>query len=529
MGAPWELYGSAMGAHPGHRVIVCVPMSDERPGDGAPSSNGLPSTSADEPTSRRVFIKTTAAVAAAAAIGCSIDEPTVLPADSGPAPDSAPPPDSGTPDSAVDGGDSGDGGPDPVEPPESTPENTDDFGLGVSSGDVTHEDAIIWTRYSGGSGSLTMALWEMDGDDYLRVVAEGEIAPASGGFIHVAVTGLVGGRRYRYAFFEVQADERTRRSPIGRFRAALAPGQQENIILGACSCTENGRPFDTLVRAGERDDLDVFLLLGDTTYNDGAITREEMRTRWAQNLGAAGYLEVRQKTSVLATWDDHEVEDNFNPESADIEVAREAFFENLPLRRDLSEPERIWKSIRWGDTAEIFVLDCRSERRRTTIGTTDIYISVEQMEWLKAGLAASSAVFKLIVNSVPITEYPSLFDPALDDRWEGYTQQREEILSHIDDGSITGVLWVSGDFHFASAQRVSPAGQAGATQIEILVGPGASHGNPAAFALGGEPQFDFVAETDNYVTMELMPATNTIRMSWIDREGTAFEVREYVV
>ncbi|MBW2464804.1 MAG: alkaline phosphatase D family protein [Deltaproteobacteria bacterium] len=491
-------------------------MSDELPGAGAPPSDAPPSAGTDDSTTRRGFIKTTAAVAAAAAIGCTIDGPTVLPADSGTGSDSGSPLDSDTPDSAVDGGD---GGPDPVEPPESTPENTDDFELGVSSGDVSHEDAIIWTRYSGALGSLTMALWEMDGDEYLRVVTEGETAPASGGFVHVAVTGLVGGRRYRYAFFEVGAGERLTRSPIGRFRAALAPGQRENLIIGACSCTENGRSFDTLVRAGERDDLDVFLLLGDTTYNDDAITREDFRAHWAENLGAPGYLELRQKTSVLVTWDDHEVEDNFNAESADIEMAREAFFENLPLRRDLSEPERLWKSIRWGDTAEVFVLDCRGERRQTTLGTTDIYISPAQMEWLKAGLAASSAVFKIIVNSVPIAEYPVLFDSALDDRWEGYTLQREE----------TGMLWVSGDFHFASAQRVSRPGNAGATQIEILAGPGAHDGNPAAFALRSDPQFDFTTDINNYVTMELIPATNTIRISWIDRAGTVIEVLEYVV
>ena len=140
-------------------------MSDERSGDHA---SPPPSAATDESTTRRVFIKTTAAVAAAAAIGCSVDDPIVLPADSGPGPDSGPPPDSGTPDSALDGGDSGDGGPDPIEPPESTPENTDDFELGVSSGDVTHEEAIIWTRYDGALGSLTMALWEVEGDESIH-------------------------------------------------------------------------------------------------------------------------------------------------------------------------------------------------------------------------------------------------------------------------------------------------------------------------------------------------------------------------
>jgi alkaline phosphatase D len=149
------------------------------------------------------------------------------------------------------------------------------------------------------------------------------------------------------------------------------------------------------------------------------------------------------------------------------------------------------------------------------------------MDWLKAELALSTAVFKIIMNSVPITDFPGAFDFAPQDRWEGYAAQRREILQHIDDAMIRGVLWLAGDFHLASAQRVATSGP-GATQIEILAGPGAQSGNPLAFGLGA-PQFDFASTTNNYTVLELDPATARVRAYWVDGSGSVAETQEYVL
>ena len=112
-------------------------------------------------------------------------------------------------------------------------------------------------------------------------------------------------------------------------------------------------------------------------------------------------------------------------------AAVQSFFDHQPVRRDAAHPDRVWKRMRWGRTADIFVLDCRNERRPSTRGSEDQYLSREQMDWLKAGLTSSEAVFKLIVNSVPISDFPGAFDLAQRDRWEGYPTQREEILRHV--------------------------------------------------------------------------------------------------
>lgn len=474
-------------------------------------------------TTRRRFLETTAVASVGILAGCG-----------GPAGvlDAASDPDGGiSGDAGFDAGSpdaqtARDGGAErPVVPPEPTPE-VDAFGVGVSSGDVTTTAAIVAARYDG-STALAVAAWEMDGETYVRQLGEFEVAPADGGFTHYELTGLSPGRHYRYAFFEMDGTNRVGRSAIGRFRAAIAADVMETLTIGAVSCTSNGRAKTTLERAGERDDIAVFLMLGDTTYNDGASTLAEYRAKWNESLSSPGWLATRRSTSVLATWDDHEVDNDYDPEGLDLAIPTQTLFEHLPLRRDPVAPNRVWKSMRWGRTVEIFILDCRTERRPSTRGTTDEYLSRAQMDWLKAGLTASPCMFKLIANSVPISDFPGVFDfpTARRDRWEAYPVQREEILRFIDDNAISGVLWVSGDFHFASIGKVGPSGQVGEGQTEVLAGPGAQIGNIAGLGLPRE-QFPWTSTTNNYTTFELLPADRRIRVYWHDGDGSVIHTAE---
>lgn len=491
-------------------------------------------------TTRRELLGAVAILATGVGLGC--DAGTGAPdggaggSDAGPRADAGAGPDGGASDAgpsdagSADAG-SPDAGPAPVPPPEATPEAViATFPLGVSSGDATSEAAIFWTQYTG-TRELELVVWEMDGASYGRTVTQELVTPAEGGYVHVDVSGLRAGARHRYTFFEREGGVRTMRSPIGRLRAALDPEAVEPLVIGACSCTSNSRAADTLSRAGAREDLDVFLLLGDTTYNDGAETTDEYRNEWRESLARPGYRALRAASSVLCTWDDHEFDNDFDPErmpAAQQAAAKQAYFEHQPVRRDAASPDRLWKSLRWGLTAEIFLLDCRSERRPSTRGgSSPEYVSRAQMDWLKTALSESRATFKILMNSVPIADFPGAFDLARNDRWEGYGAQRTEILEHIDREAIRGVLWVAGDFHLASAQRVSGSG-AGSTQIEILAGPGAQSGNILAATLGGA-QFDFATSENNYTVIELDPATGRARVWWIDADGSTIETLEYAL
>jgi phosphodiesterase/alkaline phosphatase D-like protein len=209
--------------------------------------------------------------------------------------------------------------------------------------------------------------------------------------------------------------------------------------------------------------------------------REEYRAEWARSLTEAGNRYILPSTGWYATWDDHEV-DNWSPETIDPErltIAKESYFE--PLAVEQFPDFRLWASYQWGDTAEIIVMDLRSERLASTRRSDEpVFISAARMAFVKQRLMSSTAHFKLIMSSVDIANLAEAWDAPLgfNDRWEGYGGQRTELLDFIVDNQLQNVRLLAGDIHVGFVGRVEPPGHKHAKLWEITVGPGASETNP---------------------------------------------------
>lgn len=400
------------------------------------------------------------------------------------------------------------------------------FPLGVASGDAHPGGALLWTRYAG-AAALEARVWAGEGAEGEPVLVVPAV-PDGEGFVRVEVDGLAPGTRHTYAFVEDAGLGAA--SPAGHFRTAIAPDALEPLRVGAVSCTRWSHPMTTLERAGARRDLDAFLWLGDACYNDRALTPEAYRETWARTLSAPGQQAVRGAHALLATWDDHEFTNDWAVETLDpdrFRTAGSAFFEHVPMRRLPEAPDRLWRSVRWGRTAEFFILDARGERRPSTRLTPEAeYVSPAQLAWLQRGLLESPAAFKVILNSVPITEFPGAFFQATAfDRWEGYAAQRTALLSFIEQHDIPGVLWVSGDFHLASCGRVSRSGP-GSRAVEVLVGPGANVSNPSP-TYPAPPQFDWSSGINNYATFDLDPLTREVTVRHHDAQDRVLAAHRY--
>jgi alkaline phosphatase D len=406
--------------------------------------------------------------------------------------------------------------PKPIVPPDAVTESTA-FPLGVSAGDIAGTHAVLWTRYAG-TAPLTAFAWRVEGDSYVEELGPFTATPADG-FVHVAIEGLRAGARYRYTFFE---GERAARSKIGRFRA---PTDNADVVtFGAISCVDEANDDSAVAAAAKHANLDAFLFLGDNAYCDGADDLAAYREKYRAHFARPAHVDLRASTGMYITWDDHEVANDWNPESIDetkVAAAFQTFFDHAPYLRATQSPNRIWRSARWGTTVEVFVLDCRSERKPSTrSGAGAQYISPEQIAWLEQGLAASPCRFKLLMNSVPITNMPNVWDLYKVDRWEAYAAQRTRILKFIDDQQIDGVLWLSGDFHLAFISKVSTSG-AGMTQREVLCGPGGQDANALLPSLTA-PQFSFKTGTNNFTTLRFDPASGEVRVAYIDGSGSEF-------
>lgn len=380
--------------------------------------------------------------------------------------------------------------------------------------------------------AFMVAVWVPDGEPkMLRVWQPSEragtilvayeemVVPDADGFVKTSVTGLCPGTWYRYACFVETDGVAISRSPIAQVRTAIDTNALEPLVVAMSACNgDNGGAFDWPALDVMADEyFDVFLHLGDMAYNDGLFTLEEYRANWRQYLSSPGYKRILAQAGMYATWDDHEIDDNsgFDPRSMtpmDLERrtnALSAYFEALPI--DGGAPDfRLWRSFRWGLTAEIIVLDCRYERR----ASQGLYMSADQLAFLQQRLLESPCHFKMVMNSVPITNMPLLWDLAAFDRWEGFPEQRSALLQFIDDNQIDNVWWLSGDFHVCFVSRLEPAGNGFAARSrEIACTSGNT--NILGDLLGGG-QFAYGTSQPRGLILMFDPAANAVNVRFID-------------
>jgi alkaline phosphatase D len=245
---------------------------------------------------------------------------------------------------------------------------------------------------------------------------------------------------------------------------------------------------------------------------------EAKREVWSANLGAQGYRDLLGSTAVIATWDDHEVENDWGSDPAEesvIEAGKAAFHEHTPTRSGAGAP--LYRSLRWADTLEIFVLDARSGRDPET----GAYLGNAQFDWFVEAIQSSTAVFKLILNSVPFANFSDLLGSVqVEDRWDGFPEARQAVLDALE--GIPNIYFISGDFHMGLVCHVESEGF-GWEIYDILVGPGGQFPNPAAAFMAPNPQFPTGVSFRNFTRMVANPRTETLTVEFIDEEGVILE------
>ncbi|MBX7078529.1 MAG: alkaline phosphatase D family protein [Nannocystaceae bacterium] len=401
------------------------------------------------------------------------------------------------------------------------PEDATMFPLAIIAGEMTPRSFMVAIWIPDGAPRRLRVWRALERDDMVALAFDEDVAPDDAGFVKVTVEGLCPGTWYHYGVFDGPADGFTARSRVAQVRTAIAEDATEPLVLALAAC--NGDVGGTWTWSAldvmSDEPYDMIVHLGDQIYADGAFTRDEYRAAWRSWLGTEGYKRFYAGAGLYATWDDHEVDDNGNFDRETMEPeqvekrdnALAAFFEVMPIADDGSR--RLWRSHRWGLTAEIIVLDCRYERRPSQ-GT---YISADQMAFLQDRLRNSPCHFKIVVNSVPITNMPLLWDVAAADRWEGYKASRDALLQFIDQHDLRNVWFLSGDFHVCFVSRLEPSGDgraAGLREIALTSGNTSVLGD---LLLG--PQFAFGSSAAHGVLVTLDPAADTVNVRFIDADG----------
>lgn len=401
----------------------------------------------------------------------------------------------------------------PPEPPAWSAEGSldlDSFAWGAQVGDPTAHGVVMSLRSL--EAAPRLVLLRADGEQWVEARVFEGLSPTDQ-VVQLELSDLSPDTAYTGVFTSADG---ARRGEVFRFRTATDASSWRVLRLGATSCLGSANPGWANLGFVAPEQLDAFLLLGDTVYADGSVTTDDYRVHWKRALSTDSLRSALLGSGMVATWDDHEVDNNWTlgvDVTADqVAAATAAFREALPQTRG---PERgIWRRVSWGAILDLFVLDVRGEREPEQ----GRIVSQEQLDWFTRELAASTARFKLVMTSVHFTDHTDLFgDLQASDRWQGFPEQRAAMIAATE--GVPGVLWVTGDMHYGSLCRVAPEGQPGHTMFEVAAGPSGSFLNELVAFYEASGQYHILLATWSWTLLELDPGTGLVRVAFIGDTG----------
>ncbi|AMW09933.1 alkaline phosphatase [Streptomyces qaidamensis] len=409
-------------------------------------------------------------------------------------------------------------GPLAATPPARAVEQAPAFLHGVASGDPLPDGVLLWTRVTpvpeaipgSGAGPDTEVSWTVAEDKaFTTVVAKGSTTAtaASDHTVKADIRGLKPGTDYWFRFSAGGTDSPTARTRTAPAHDAAVAGLRFGVV--SCANWEAGW-FSPYRHLAARGDLDAWLHLGDYIYEYGTgeygtrgkvvrphapaheiVTLADYRTRHARYKTDPDLQALHATAPVVAIWDDHEfandawtggaenhTEGAEGTWSARQAAAKQAYFEWMPVRPAIAGTT--YRRLRFGKLADLSLLDLRSFRsQQVKVGNGEVddpnrtLTGRAQLDWLKTGLASSDTTWRLVGNSVMISPFAigslsaDLLKPlakllglpqeglALNtDQWDGYTDDRREILAHLRANAIRNTVFLTGDIHMAWANDV---------------------------------------------------------------------------
>ena len=389
---------------------------------------------------------------------------------------------------------------------------------GVASGDPLPDGVLLWTRVTpvpeavpgSGTGPDTEVNWVVATDrDFTNVVAKGSVTAtaASDHTVKADVRGLEPATDYWFRFSAGPTD-----SPAARTRTApAADASVAGLRFGVVSCAnwEAGH-FSSYRHLAARGDLDAWLHLGDYIYEYGSgeygardtvvrphapaheiLTLADYRVRHGRYKTDPDLQALHATAPVVAIWDDHEIANDTWSGGAENHTegaegawtarqaaAKQAYFEWMPVRPAIAGTT--YRRLRFGKLADLSLLDLRTFRsQQVSLGDGMVddpertLTGRAQMDWLKSGLASSDTTWRLVGNSVMISPFAigsipaELLKPLAEllglpkeglalntDQWDGYTDDRRELLAHLRANGVRNTVFLTGDIHMAWANDV---------------------------------------------------------------------------
>jgi alkaline phosphatase D len=235
---------------------------------------------------------------------------------------------------------------------------------------------------------------------------------------------------------------------------------------------------------------------------------------------------------VYVMWDDHEVHNNFSGLHEPLmEAGRRALLEYWPISTPPQEPSRLYRQFRRGAHLEVFMLDTRQYRSANMEkdGPHKTMLGTSQRDWLLEGLVRSTATWKVIVTSVPLSNQKGgTLEVPGNDSWArggdgtGFQTELRKIVNTILERRVRNVVWLAGDVHYAQVNAYDSNGDGTIDFHEFICGPlSAGYGRPVPpnadlgpvtlYSAGGFPNFGSVSIDGTALHLAIIDGDGAIR------------------
>jgi alkaline phosphatase D len=354
------------------------------------------------------------------------------------------------------------------------------FPDGVIAGDPQPDGAVIWTRFAGPASGPVEVVWEVAEDAAFDTVAKRGVAYTRPSGDHT-VAGPV------FCFY-----------PAPRFPKRTTPDPSatpDRLRFAFASCQQRNDSFYVAHRAIVAEGVDFLVHLGDYIYVDdvGDVSLADYHARWRTFRSNPLLQDCHAAVPLVAMWDDGEFYNGVDRlgDPTRLGNAKAAFFDFMPVLRQpdapSEDPYRLYRSFSWGDLADLFVLDVRqyrdpaiddinslSPRGRRMFDPDRTTLGAEQKRWLKDGLAASTAAWRILGSPYDMMALRliDLDEPWLrrlnknlprnagvyapNEAWDDYQAERRELLEFLRSENVGDVVVCSGHTHVFMAGKLAP-------------------------------------------------------------------------
>jgi alkaline phosphatase D len=244
-----------------------------------------------------------------------------------------------------------------------------------------------------------------------------------------------------------------------------APKPLTRIAFGSCISTQAHPMLDRTLALP----FDLFVLLGDNIYAD-TTNAAVMARKYRVRKESAFFQALRKKAPVLATWDDHDFGGNDAGANYPMKVESQKLFLDFmdePMDSPRRQREGVYDARVFGPVGQrvqVILLDTRYFRSALATGENNAMpsggkyiphpdpnvtmLGEAQWKWLEEQLRAP-AELRIIASSI---QFISEFSGA--EAWANMPREKARMLELLKKTRANGVLFVSGDRHWAELSRL---------------------------------------------------------------------------